>query len=356
MRNPRIPFACLLFAAAALASTQQGRASSLMVGDPAPSLSVSKWVKGTPVKAFEKGKLYVVEFWATWCGPCKVSIPHLTELQKKYKDKVQFVGVSIWESKREDVEPFVAQMGSKMDYTVAIDEVPASDPNGTEGAMAKSWMQAAGQNGIPSAFIVNGDGKVAWIGHPMEMDGPLAKVVDGTWDISKHLASQAAVWANTAEVEKLRKKFSDAIKAKDYNAALAVCDEIEAASARDEAMYTRLAVYTIYKKDYETAERYGRDAVSGVFKDDWNMLNSIAWMVVDPKGKCEKKNLGFALAAAERSVELQRNWANLDTLARAYFIHGEKAKAIELQKEAVSLAPDEDVRKELQAALDEYLK
>ena len=43
---------------------------------------------------------------------------------------------------------------------------------------------AAGQNGIPTAFIINGDGQVAWIGHPMGMDEPLAEIVDGTWDIS----------------------------------------------------------------------------------------------------------------------------------------------------------------------------
>jgi thiol-disulfide isomerase/thioredoxin len=71
-------------------------AGELKLGDPAPALKVSKFVKGSPVTKFEPGKFYVVEFWATWCGPCKTSIPHLTEMAKKYKD-VQFVGVSVWE-------------------------------------------------------------------------------------------------------------------------------------------------------------------------------------------------------------------------------------------------------------------
>src|ERR1051325_3573232 len=73
--------------------------SLVKIGDPAPELKVMTWVKGEPVKGYEKGKIYVVELWATWCLPCKECIPHLTELQRAYKDRgVRVVGVSIWEN------------------------------------------------------------------------------------------------------------------------------------------------------------------------------------------------------------------------------------------------------------------
>src|SRR5436190_8031123 len=152
----------------ALTAAAARAADELNVGDPAPKLQVKEFVKGDPIKKLEKGKVYVVEFWATWCGPCRATIPHLTELQKKHKD-VTVIGVSAFEQDFGKVKPFVEEMGAKMDYRVATDAVPEGK-QASDGAMAKNWMDAAAQQGIPTAFIVNADGRVAWIGHPTQMD------------------------------------------------------------------------------------------------------------------------------------------------------------------------------------------
>src|SRR5438105_4278369 len=105
----RVLAAGLVLALAAAARAE----GPLSVGDSAPKLKVKEFVKGDPVKDLEKGKVHVVEFWATWCGPCRVSIPHLTELQKKHKDVV-FIGVSVSERDFDNVKPFVEKMGDKM--------------------------------------------------------------------------------------------------------------------------------------------------------------------------------------------------------------------------------------------------
>lgn len=135
---------------------------TLKVGDPAPGIAVDKWVKGEGLDTLEPGRVYVVEFWATWCPPCIKSIPHLTELQHKHKDVV-FIGMASSDgdgSKGETtVRNFVAKQGKKMDYRVAFDG---------KGKMAQAYMAPAGQNGIPCSFVIDGQGKVAFIGHPME--------------------------------------------------------------------------------------------------------------------------------------------------------------------------------------------
>ena len=123
-------------------------------------MAVAHWVKGEPVDV--SSGVHVVEFWATWCPPCRTSIPHLTELQEKFKDRgVNIIGVS--NEELATVESFVKKMGDKMAYTVAIDA----------GATSKGYMGKYGVGGIPHAFVVK-DGAVVWHGHPMaELEGAI---------------------------------------------------------------------------------------------------------------------------------------------------------------------------------------
>lgn len=194
----------LAFCAAALLSMAVAFAKPaqvLMPGDPAPELTVSQWVKGSPIPKLEEGRVYVVEMWATWCGPCRVSIPHLTKLQQKHGDKVTIIGISIWE-RGDDipklVRDFVAQMGDQMNYHVAMDS--------TDGGTEKNWMEAAKQRGIPASFIIGKDRKIAWIGHPMAMDKPLEDVIAGTFDVAAARASfEQEMQAQIREEEGMKK-------------------------------------------------------------------------------------------------------------------------------------------------------
>lgn len=196
---------------------------AIVPGAKAPTLKVHAWLKGTPVKEFKKGEIHIVEFWATWCGPCITSIPHITDLAKKYKGKVKVTGVSVWENPWDQAkaQKFVDDMGAKMDYSVAIDT--------KEGVMADTWMRAAEQNGIPAAFIVK-DGIVQWVGHPMSMDEPLKQVVEGKFNVAEAKKAFMADIEQGRAQARVQKELSElkAVYAKDKAKALKRLDEIAA--------------------------------------------------------------------------------------------------------------------------------
>jgi len=165
------------------------KAGDLAPGSPAPALDIKEWLKGDRIERIDPAKTYVVELWATWCGPCVESIPHLTALAKKHED-VAFLGVSVLEeSKDGNIKRFVDRMGDKMAYRVAH--------SGNKDGMAASWLKAASQDGIPTAFIVKG-GVIQWIGHPNELDKPLAELAAGTFDVA---ASKEAFEASLRAVK-----------------------------------------------------------------------------------------------------------------------------------------------------------
>jgi thiol-disulfide isomerase/thioredoxin len=173
LKRSLIALALVLGLCAARAAAE----GTLLVGDPAPKLEVKEFIKGDEVKKFEKGKVYVVECWATWCGECRESIPHLADLHKKYKE-VTFIGVSVLENDQKAVRPFVKEMGDKMDYRVALDAVPEGGIR-EDGKMVRNWILAAKRYSVPTAFLINGEGKVAWVGHPKDLDDPLKQVAAG---------------------------------------------------------------------------------------------------------------------------------------------------------------------------------
>jgi len=345
------------------AALAQDEKVTLKVGDKAPPLAVAKWLKGTPTKTFKPGQVYVVEFWATWCGPCKVSIPHLTELQKKYGDKVSFNGISVWEEQNptdekyiEKVQAFVTEWGDKMAYNVAAD--------GMAGTMAKTWMQAAGQGGIPAAFVINQEGKIAWIGHPMsDMDKVLDEVIAGKFDIAAAQAKADKEAKEAAEMAEIVKPLEAALAVGDPNAILVEVDKILAKKPDMEPMVGPLKFQMLFdaQRDKELYA-YAEKAAAGYAKDNAQLLNQMAWTIIEnAENKLAKPNYGLAVKIAEGAVKLEPNDpAILDTLAFGYFKMGNVKKAIEVQTKAVanldkSEIPDE-MKAEIKARLEEFKK
>ncbi len=319
----------------------------LGIGDPAPPIVIDHWATGEPVAAMSDGQVYVVEFWATWCPPCRTSMPHLSKLQEEYGDKVTFIGVT-----REDletVEGFLEKEQSEgktwrdiVQYRLALDK---------DDVTSTTYMKAAGQNGIPSAFIVGQDGRVEWIGHPMSMDTPLASIVSGDWDRDEAIAEAK----NAEALQAMSRTLGLLARSQKWDEALALIDSAEADNGKS-MMLTQYRMF-ILSSAGRTDEIPALEAeiVEQVW-DNADALNNIAWGIATESR--ENPNFELALKAAKRACEIQdnQNASTIDTLARVYFEQGNVKAAIEWQTKAAKLnggeiASIDSVLKEYEAAL-----
>jgi thiol-disulfide isomerase/thioredoxin len=105
-----------------------------------------------------KGKVVLLDFWATWCPPCRAEVPHMVQTNAEYAPKgLQIIGVSLDDSVGE-MKRFVEQ--NKMSWTHTLDG---------RGELSKQFKV----NGIPCVFLFDPDMTLRWTGHPAQLDGAL---------------------------------------------------------------------------------------------------------------------------------------------------------------------------------------
>jgi thiol-disulfide isomerase/thioredoxin len=342
-----------LAGAAAPGAAQEVKEVTLKVGDPAPKLKVSKWMQGEPVKAFERDKVYIVEFWATWCGPCRATIPHLNEIHKKYKDKgLIVIGQNVWERQIDAVPKFVKSMGEKMTYRVALDDKEGSE----QGQMAETWMAAAGQNGIPAAFVVDKQGMIAWIGHPMQLkESMLDQILADTFDLKKAATAYALRIKNEAQLTSLWRKFSGNMRSEqwaDAETTLADIEQLMPEEDREGLNFTRFRLY-LEKKDYPKAFALAQK-VSDANLDNAALQNELAWTIATlEETKARDLVLAAKIATRANDAAQGKDASILDTLARVFFLQGQNEKAIESQQKAMDLA-EGPMKDQFKKTLDSY--
>jgi cytochrome c biogenesis protein CcmG/thiol:disulfide interchange protein DsbE len=127
-------------------------------GSKPPKFEAEAWIGNQPDT---RGKFVLIDFWATWCGPCRASIPHLNGLQSKFKDKLVIIGLT-----DEPLNKVKAMKSPQIEYAVATD---------TQGRM----LSAAQVRGIPHAMLIDPSGIVRFEGMPHYLnDQSLAKLIE----------------------------------------------------------------------------------------------------------------------------------------------------------------------------------
>jgi len=336
-----------LTAALILTTTTLGHAQQsteldldLTITDPAPKIDITHWVKGKQVEDFIEGQIYVVEFWATWCGPCIRSMPHLSDMQNEYREEgVTFISVSneplqtviefLCKSDEEGVLWF-----NKIDYTLTTDP---------DKSVHKEYFSAAGQRGIPCAFIVGKNKTIQWIGHPMSREEPLEAVIADEWNAAEfktkfedNLLQQKRAQTRGAALKKAEIK-------KDWETWLTLIDETIAESTGRQAWYYKNMKFEALLRDMNKPDQ-AYEVAQQLIEESWdeaNGLNSIAWFIVE-EGNVHTRDFDLAMKAAVQACELTdyENGMIIDTLARVYYETDDLDKAIEWQKKAVELEPD----------------
>jgi thiol-disulfide isomerase/thioredoxin len=132
----------------AVAALTSGKGIKLRFSDKpvaVPAFSIQDLEGNTITPESFKGKVLLINFWATWCGPCREEIPELIALQEHYKDQLIVLGLSVDERAAADVKEFAA--AQSINYPVAIADM----------ALQKAF---GGVSAVPVTFVVNPDGGI----------------------------------------------------------------------------------------------------------------------------------------------------------------------------------------------------
>lgn len=315
---------------------------------PAPPITVENWLRGEPLTSFQPGKVYIVEFWATWCEPCVAAMPHLVELQDKYKDSgVEVVGVAAYEQARTtdeartNLDAWLSEKLPNLNYRVGFDSEK----------MDKLWMDASLSVGIPTTFVVDRDGHIAFIGFPTELDGVLPKILNGGWRTSdearnadkERIAEGEKEARKRALTEPIFAKLTPAMEAEDWAKALSVLEEAVAVMPDDVDFRVLRAELLLHKvRDLQT----GLPVMSQLVRDAIDKKSEL-WMARAMRPLFNPANDNSHLPPAERFAmgkELSEHILALNppqrgqapkflsypAVAQYYYESGNKDRAIEL--------------------------
>jgi len=318
--RPRLKFIYLsvIFCFGISSSHAQVNNIRLSVGDSVPVLKIDKWLKGGGWP-LDKGKIYLIDMWATWCVPCIAGMPHLSMLQEKYKKNgVEVIGITSedkYGNKLENVLNFIQKKATAMNYNVAW--VPSSEKEDEKGIWLHPWMQESGLGNLPTSFLIDRSGKIVYIGDPFTIDETLDNVANDHYDINILKKN----YLEGMDADNMLSQFNNSLNQKNYDAAI----------------------------------KYGKKLLN-----DFTYVKPNAYLIIGHQvAQIENINeelLNIGYEAATRGVVLTKfeSPGFLDVLASIYAVKRDYTSAVINEKLAVSLS-EGSMKDEQSKRLEKYL-
>jgi len=293
---------------------------------------------------------------------CRRCVPQFKALAQKYRGRVEFCAVSVLENDQNEVADFLKPyLGG---FSVALDKV--AHRTDRAGWMSLHWLDAAGIERTPSAFIVGRNGKIVWLGDSERTEPVLRQVLGGKWDVKKSLRSYEA-WRTKRLALDAAQRSDPVIKQIDRIGRLSM--EAKYQEALTQVAFLARMPRGSSPKDPKQSAAYlralicfhvhnlqgfyaGVQEVFDVGLRDPEQLNNLAWKIVDPHDRIPERRWLLAISLAQRAVAYGGHRSGyLDTLAWAYYGAGKQNEAVSVEKEAAKNAEDLDEVEKCKAPL-----
>lgn len=332
---------------------------ALQIGDQAPELSVKNWVRESQqpsrnpanrVLSRDTGRIgasiQVITFWATWCKPSTDALERLAIVQNRFANDVHCIAVS-----SESSEAVAGFLNSKHPAVQKSwhDMLPFSVAADLHGTAEGDFLLASSEQSLPTSFVINQDGLLAWMGTPERLESVLAKIVAGEWDIARARADHQRTYERTVAQRQVRDQLALAKVSNDVDQCLALIDGLLTRFPGDDE-FELLRLQHLLNASTMTDAGKLNDILQTAnghavrlrmdLNDDSLRLNQLAWMLSESEHR-KGLDLSIAESAAERAVELtmESEASSLETLARVRFRRGNIEDAVAAQTRAIKLSP-----------------
>lgn len=316
-----------------LPATAGAYSARLLPGSKAPRLPELTPVRGEAIKEIPAGVVTLVESWASWCPNCRERAFQVGDLERQHPGKV-----------RELVIVSPDRFGSSEAATRELAKLASgADERGaigwdSKGDFRAQWLTPARRSTVPTTFIVNGEGVIAWIGHAADAAEVVAKLIAGDWVIEDSARDFVQRFRGGEWRDDASQRFNQTARFGRWDEMLRALDDLDLYDPGIAGGTAAGWVQRTLDDARQQAVKLALITERAVWDQDPHLLNDLAWYLLianDPS----KEEVTAAQRMAQRASELSNHEDGLieDTLALAQYLGGDRETAIATQERAIRL-------------------